>query len=129
MADKIVVISDREYQRKANSMDSVNGVGMEAGYIKIYITGEKKNERVIAIFTQKDEIGHPSLPGFLKHVLSFYFSSLNGNRGDFLEFVDRLKRESSYTYEYDAHNYLIEGVKEISLGNSSKAKKNYFLWN
>lgn len=61
---KVIIISDKEYANKANGRNG--GVGTETQIISKEIYDNEKQDKFVAVVTEKDENGKPYLPVYYK---------------------------------------------------------------
>ncbi|MFK7796053.1 MAG: toll/interleukin-1 receptor domain-containing protein [Aureispira sp.] len=70
--DKIVIISNSSYARRANARKG--GVGVETQLLTSQIYTNIKQQRIIPIYTERDSNHHPILPFFLESRYALDFS-------------------------------------------------------
>ncbi len=70
--DRVLIISDEKYTRKANNRDG--GVGIEAQIITAETYNKMTQEKFLPIVVERDSEDRPFLPTFLKNKLYFDFS-------------------------------------------------------
>lgn len=75
---KVLLIVDKEYQRKAN--EGTGGVGIETEIVSSEIYNKAQQDKFIPIIWEKDESGNPYLPVFLKN--RYYIDLSSGNERD-----------------------------------------------